>query len=103
MIMIDEEKLKIAVSEFTKNPYWKAKLDEAPTELSKRDTELDFYYSFYFGKLSDTERKEVDSEGDRLKNSFGLADWEHALKYCGHNPFHAICTRKIAELSRTQE
>ena len=40
--MIDEKKVELAVAEFTKNPYWKAKYDEAPTESSKSGvTELE--------------------------------------------------------------
>lgn len=98
--MVDEKKVAIAVEEFTKNPYWKAKYDEAPTDLSKRDTALVFFRSWYAGKLSDDEYQEALAESDALKNKFGLADWRHALKYCGHNPFHAVCAKKVAELSK---
>lgn len=100
--MIDEKKVELAVAEFTKNPYWKAKYDEAPTELSKRDTALSFYRSWFAGKISEADRKEALAESDALKHKFGLVDWQHALKYCGHNSFRTICVQKIAELSGSE-
>ena len=96
--MIDEEKVKIAVAEFTKNPYWKKKYDEAPTELSRRHTSLGFYHSWFLGKISEEEKNEVIKERDKLKHQFGLAEWKYELKFCGHNPYHGVCVRKIKEL-----
>ncbi len=101
--MIDENKVKVAVEEFTKNPYWKEELETAPSELSKRYTELGFCFSWYFGKIPTAERDEILAERDNLKHQFGLEDWKHTLKYCGHNPFHAVCVEKIKELEAAQE
>ncbi|MCC8192227.1 MAG: hypothetical protein LIO41_04215 [Ruminococcus sp.] len=100
--MIDEKKVQTALDEFLKNPYWKGKYEDAPTELSRRATELSFCSSFYIDKIPAKERKEIIAEKDACMNKYSLLDWQFELKYCGHNPFHAICVQKIAELSNAK-
>ena len=95
--MIDEKKVQRAVEEFIENPYWKKMLDTAPTEVSRRYTELDFYYSEGFGNMSAEERKEVVAEQDALTKKFGLEDWKHACRYAGNNPFRGKCIREIGK------
>ncbi len=102
--MISEQRMNEAVELYTNNEYWKGKLDDAPTELTQRATKLGFYASWLFGRKEyGDERKEVIAELKALREQFGLEDWKHQLKYCGHNPYHAVCTKKIKELSAKEQ
>ena len=96
--MINEEKVKIAVEEFCKNPHWKKELDAAPSEQSKRYTELSFYYSWFLGGISIEEKEELKREKKALLDKFDLEDWKHACRYAGNNPFRGACIHKIGEL-----
>ncbi len=96
--MIDEAKVQEAVAVYTRNPYWKEEWDEAPTPLSRRVKELEYYSSWmFFGKKCE-EHSEVTAEIKALREQFGLEDWKHELRFCGVNPYRSICVRKIKEL-----
>ncbi len=96
--MINEERLKHVVAGWMENSYWRSKLESAPTALSRRATELEFYHSALWGRLDEAERKEVFDALYALRERFCLEDWKHALRYCGVNPFRSLCCRKIKEL-----
>lgn len=88
-----EKKIENALNEFCKNPHWKEKYDNAPSESCKRYVALGFYYSDNMGDIPDYE--EYKAERDELEKSFKKADWQHLYKYEGTNPRKAYYKKNM--------
>ena len=72
------------IKAFCVNPYWKEYYETAPSNVSKRYIELEFYYSYYLGAISNY--SEYKTEIDMLEKQFKEADWIHLYKFCANNP-----------------
>ena len=92
---MDEKKIKKALIEFCKNPFWKEKYDNAPSEYCKKYVALGFYYSDNMGYISDYE--EYKAERNRLEERFTKEDWQHLYRYEGNNPRKAYYKSKFSE------
>ncbi len=90
--MANEKLVKEAVEFFRKNPYWAKALDDAPSDLSRRHLELEFYASMY----------DVDDYVDEMKDieeEMGIEDWKYLIQFAGNNPGRRKYTRAIERLS----
>ena len=93
--MADQEKLNAAVELFTKNPFYKEKLDGAPSKECREYIALGFYWSAFI----DADDYQADKK--RLEDAMTVEDWEYLLKYTGNDPMHAFITNKIKALRNT--
>ncbi len=102
--MIDEEKVKEAVNNFCKTPFWLDIYDYTPSYRSKRFHELMFYESNNMGKLSDDEVEEIHNEEERLQKTFTIKDWTYFKNWCGQDKFtRDLCEKNIKELTEKMQ
>ena len=95
----DQKKVRKALKEFLKNPYWRDYYLNAPSEACKRYIEFEFYNSEYDEFASNEEFWKVrDSYWDQLS----VEDWKYILKHTAVNPFRKTCLDKIRELQQKQ-
>lgn len=93
---MNEKKVNAALTEFCKNPYWKEKYDNAPSEDCKRYIALGFYYSDNLGEIPDYE--EYKAEREKLEEKFTKDDWQYLYKYEGNNPRKSYYKKKMDEM-----
>ena len=94
--MICEEKIGEAVELFIQNPYWRTYYETAPSEFSKRRSELMFYWSV---ETDESKIEEAMEEAKEIEKNYSLEDCRHELKFSGNNPSCVHWIKRIEELS----
>ena len=94
--MLNEAKIKQAVEEFSKNPYWREFYEKAPSKNAKRRVALGFFWS---ETQDQNEAHEAMAEADKLEKSFGREECEWFLKHSDLAQEKAYWKKKINELS----
>ncbi len=97
MAQVDKEKMNQAFEAFMKNPAWKKRYDDAPSEACKDYWKYIFYYSKFFDPDAD-DADEFDEIQEEYAKKLSLEDWEYMKVSTGNGPFRKVCNDKIREL-----
>lgn len=95
--MLNDKKMKDAISLFCKNDYWRKFYEGAPTDKCKRHIALGFYHSTYYADIG---IEEAYKQQKAIEQKLTLADWKHLYKYSGNNPWRLKCKEMIEKLEK---